>query len=380
MVSSVEGEYLEVEDNGVGMDEFIISNYFAKVGVSYYKSNSFYKKLSDLDEDYKSISKFGIGILSVFMVANSIEVSTRRVLDKLEFADSINLTIEGLCNFFYFKEGNRREPGTKITLRLKKEHGIPSDSKKFSSFVREMINYLEIPIKVNGRDIRVKRNPDCEIQSWKRERYKQIKTYHCDICQNEGIFGKVVVALLEENSRFVPNVLLETNTIEINGFATELEETLRISVNSIDNISESVEMDGTTNHGYSMAIATRGKVYINGIFVSDELFKEPTTWGGSNGRNKNKMKWPFPIYYDLNLTNNYELSLNASRDQIIIDEKWYAFEKRFTEIILTNILGRFKNSQKIVSFSKVYKSKDNKLYNEILEIAVNERLRELKKK
>lgn len=52
-------------DNGIGMDEYVVSNYLAKVGRSYYGSKDF--KILGLKMD--PISRFGIGILSCFTVA-----------------------------------------------------------------------------------------------------------------------------------------------------------------------------------------------------------------------------------------------------------------------------------------------------------------------
>lgn len=61
-------------DAGVGMDEYIIRNYLSVAGVSYYRSDDFRNLQLKLDP----ISTFGIGILSCFMVASRVEITTRR--------------------------------------------------------------------------------------------------------------------------------------------------------------------------------------------------------------------------------------------------------------------------------------------------------------
>jgi hypothetical protein len=61
-------------DYGVGMDEHIIRNYFTVAGVSYYRSTEFERQ----DLGFEPISRFGIGILSCFMVADSLHVRTYR--------------------------------------------------------------------------------------------------------------------------------------------------------------------------------------------------------------------------------------------------------------------------------------------------------------
>jgi len=59
-------------DDGIGMDEYIIRNYLAVAGKSYYRSLDFERQGLKMDP----ISKFGIGILSCFVVADKIEIET----------------------------------------------------------------------------------------------------------------------------------------------------------------------------------------------------------------------------------------------------------------------------------------------------------------
>jgi len=59
-------------DDGIGMDEYIVRNYLAVVGKSYYQSSDFKRQGIDMDP----ISRFGIGILSCFMVADLVEIET----------------------------------------------------------------------------------------------------------------------------------------------------------------------------------------------------------------------------------------------------------------------------------------------------------------
>ena len=59
-------------DDGIGMDEYTVRNYLAVAGKSYYTSRDFEQLGLDMDP----ISKFGIGILSCFMVAQRVEIET----------------------------------------------------------------------------------------------------------------------------------------------------------------------------------------------------------------------------------------------------------------------------------------------------------------
>lgn len=46
-----EEDYLCVDDNGIGMNQHIIDEYYTKIGVSYYKSNEFYELMRSVKEN-----------------------------------------------------------------------------------------------------------------------------------------------------------------------------------------------------------------------------------------------------------------------------------------------------------------------------------------
>lgn len=108
--------WFRIEDNGTGMDENIIINYFLKVGRSYYSSDDFRadKRHYGRGSDYTPISRFGIGILSCFMSDpehNLLEVSTKRyTLDPMEPNSAIRLNVTGLNGYYYLaREGEQDE-------------------------------------------------------------------------------------------------------------------------------------------------------------------------------------------------------------------------------------------------------------------------------
>jgi molecular chaperone HtpG len=63
---------LTVTDNGTGMSQRFISNFLLKVGTSRYQDPEFKKQFPG----FSSISRFGIGVLSTFMIADSVEITT----------------------------------------------------------------------------------------------------------------------------------------------------------------------------------------------------------------------------------------------------------------------------------------------------------------
>ena len=100
---------LIINDNGLGMDEFIVRNYFSKLASSYYTSET-------LKNDFDSIGQFGIGVFSYFLLCDSFEIETKmKDKDALKFI--VNRDPERY--FYFYNDSNNVIEGTKITLHLK---------------------------------------------------------------------------------------------------------------------------------------------------------------------------------------------------------------------------------------------------------------------
>ncbi|WP_160168995.1 ATP-binding protein [Bradyrhizobium sp. Ai1a-2] len=63
---------LSVQDNGTGMTQDIIVNHLLNVGSSRYQD----AKFRETYPNFSAISRFGIGVLSTFMVADSVQIVT----------------------------------------------------------------------------------------------------------------------------------------------------------------------------------------------------------------------------------------------------------------------------------------------------------------
>lgn len=85
-------------DNGIGMDQNIIENYLLNIGNSFYTSNEFYKEQSYWSNSFSPISKFGIGILSCFMLGDKLEIVTKK-----ENSDYFTFVIDKSNEYFYYK-------------------------------------------------------------------------------------------------------------------------------------------------------------------------------------------------------------------------------------------------------------------------------------
>lgn len=114
-------EVVTCTDNGIGMDEKIITNYLTKVGRSYYKSPEFLKDreaLSSSGIDFNPCSQFGIGFMSCFMLGDKIIIKTRRDYGYANGKGKpLIVEINGLNGIVVIKEGTEDQAiGTSVKI------------------------------------------------------------------------------------------------------------------------------------------------------------------------------------------------------------------------------------------------------------------------
>ena len=118
--------WFRIEDNGIGMTESIIRNYFLKIGCSYYNSDEFtqMKMSCGADPDYMPISRFGIGILSCFMgdrQNNLMEVSTKRFEQDNNCTPALRMSMHGINGYFYLTDQSKGHKGKEMPGRTQEE-------------------------------------------------------------------------------------------------------------------------------------------------------------------------------------------------------------------------------------------------------------------
>ena len=117
---SLSGNWVEVEDNGYGMNEEIINKSFSSVAAS--KDNVDEIKALTEKSSEVPIAEFGIGILSCFGVAEKIEVHT-----KTDHNSPISFLIHKWDQKFEMIHPAREIAGTSIKLYLKPNGPMAAD-------------------------------------------------------------------------------------------------------------------------------------------------------------------------------------------------------------------------------------------------------------
>ena len=119
-------EVLRCTDNGIGMDEEIVTRFLVRAGRSYYRSPEFELERASLaaaDADFDPCARFGIGFMSCFMLGEQIKITTRRYYGTSKPPSRpIVVEIHGLSGLVVIRPGKPDQPiGTtvEITGRVK---------------------------------------------------------------------------------------------------------------------------------------------------------------------------------------------------------------------------------------------------------------------
>ena len=131
---------LTIKDNGIGMDEDDLNNNLGTIASSGTK-----KFLAELSDDQKKnsnlIGQFGVGFYSAFMVADKIEVISKKAgIDK-----AYKWTSDGK-NSYEITEAERDEQGTTIILHLNEDGSTFANRYEIESLVKKYSDHIAYPI------------------------------------------------------------------------------------------------------------------------------------------------------------------------------------------------------------------------------------------
>ena len=201
-----------ITDNGTGMNEDILLNYFLSAGSSYRRSDSWAKDFAP-DGDTPSVArtgKFGVGVLAAFLLGKKVTVTTRHFQDKKGgYKFSFGMEPEQLD---IARVPNKQIPnvpvGTTLEITLKENalHYFQEDDKRkwcqWFVFDEPAVTYYLDGILQDSPAGTIPRNPDDSFPWFRMESklyenylwtYQQESQFFCNgISIRDGIFkGKI---------------------------------------------------------------------------------------------------------------------------------------------------------------------------------------------
>ena len=141
---------IEVEDNGIGMSrQDLIDNLgtIARSGTSKFIEAMKNKKEADMS----AIGQFGVGFYSSYMVADSVEASSKDAEKK-----ESNLWISNGKESYSIEKNNKNKRGTLIILHVKKDSEEFLDAFRLRSIITKYSNYIPFPIYLKDLDSKEK--------------------------------------------------------------------------------------------------------------------------------------------------------------------------------------------------------------------------------
>lgn len=329
-----------------------IDNYYTNVGCSYYSSREFSELMVSFKSSFTPISRFGIGILSCFMVCDSMEVTTRRIRERFECDEALHISIEGYESLFVISDSNKKEPGTDTILTLRPVH--PWDRMNEEEFMQCIKGIVPNP----AVQIEIETNKGSELYSsdyfddldlkplldYSWNNIKNIRKIDIDLtCEEYGFKGKGCIGILIKNGLPAEEIEILSKDVEIDGEIYTLSSNIKYKTNCITETSTSISVDEDgeidTNTSWSERFKSKASLSIHGIEVPYNLFPDY-----SNRMSKAVLKIPFPFSFRLDIGVNSDLNLNSARDQIIYDEKWLTFEENLYRIICRRLKDALSSS------------------------------------
>lgn len=142
-------EYIiSVSDNGIGMNDTELDENLGTIAKS--GTKEFLKNLTgDYKKDSNLIGEFGIGFYSAFMVADKVEVISRRAGEDKAYM----WTSDGKGGY-EITEAERAEQGTTVKLYLNENGRRFADRFKIEEIVKKYSNHIPFPIYLNYPDIK----------------------------------------------------------------------------------------------------------------------------------------------------------------------------------------------------------------------------------
>lgn len=134
-----EKNMLTVADNGIGMNRDDLINHLGTIAKS--GTADFVKNASDNGSAVDLIGQFGVGFYSAFMVADKVEILTRRAGE-----DKAWFWVSNGVDGFEIREAEKKTNGTEIKLFLKQDEKNYTDSIYLRQIIRTYSDHINYPI------------------------------------------------------------------------------------------------------------------------------------------------------------------------------------------------------------------------------------------
>ena len=133
---------VSVTDNGIGMSREEVATNLGTIAKS--GTAEFLQQMTgDARKDAKLIGQFGVGFYSAFIVADRVEVETRRA--GLASNEAVRWESDGQGEFTV-ENIERQDRGTRVTLHLKKAEKEFCEAARLETLIRKYSDHIGVPV------------------------------------------------------------------------------------------------------------------------------------------------------------------------------------------------------------------------------------------
>ena len=210
--------YIEISDDGCGMDANIIENYFLNIGSSFRGSKQWATEYSIEKKSTVSRSgRFGIGMLAGFILGDTIEVTTRRhTTGEYGKALKFSFTLEGKMIQLDRVSVKAVNIGTSIKIKLRPEidgrlKGNPASWQWYNKLDRD---YAEV-------EYRIDENIQGDINNTENGYWKHVSSL--DGTYSNFRWGTKNLTQLHSNMLFVNNLKISQTANGVTNYSKTLD-------------------------------------------------------------------------------------------------------------------------------------------------------------
>ncbi len=147
-----------VSDNGIGMTRDDVINNIGTIARS--GTQQFLEKLTgDQKKDAQLIGQFGVGFYSAFVVADRVDLITRRAGQPADSA--VKWSSDG-SGTFTLGSTERERPGTDVILHLSEDNHEFANDQRLRSIIHKYSDHIPFPIRMPAHDDDGNRNGETE--------------------------------------------------------------------------------------------------------------------------------------------------------------------------------------------------------------------------
>lgn len=313
---------ITIRDNGIGMDKSELEENLGTIAKS--GSLAFKEKLAQeegkSEDDVDIIGQFGVGFYSAFMVANQVEVTSKKYGEAMAYRWRSNAS-----DGYTIDEAEKAEHGTEIVLYLKDNSDEEDYDQYLSQYeieglIKKYSDYIRYPIRMEVEEQKKveTENEDAEQQEPKYETVRETKT-----------LNSMVPLWKRPKKDITKEEYDEFYKAKFDDYQSP-QKVIHTSVEGTVAFDALLFIPGKAPYNYYSQDYERGlQLYSRGVFIMD------------------KAEELIPEYFRFvkGLVDSQDLSLNISREMLQHDRQLKVIASRIEKKIKSELVMMLKNDR-----------------------------------